>query len=72
MPKAPCKVCIQIFMDKKHNKIYENLIPTKLTNIQYSILYATINTPYNWPAPLAAFCLNIGYVSSYKLIRIRN
>ena len=30
--------------------------------------YMTINTPYNWPAFLAALCLSIGY----KLIRMRN
>ena len=59
-------------MNKKPNKIYENLISMKLTNIQYSINSYTINTPYNWPAFLAASCLNIGYTSSYELIKIRN
>ena len=34
--------------------------------------YTTINTPYNWPAFLAASCLNIGYFSSHELTRIRN
>ena len=34
--------------------------------------YTTINTPYNWPAFLAASCLNIGYLSLHELIRIRN
>ena len=34
--------------------------------------YTTINTPYNWPASLTASCLNIGYLSLHKLIRIRN
>ena len=32
----------------------------------------TINTHYNWPAFLVASCLNIGYLSSHELIRIRN
>ena len=36
------------------------------------IIYTTINTPYNWPAFLAASCLNIGYLSLYELFRIRN
>ena len=33
--------------------------------MQYSInnyFQPTINTPYNWPAFLVAFCLNSGYV----------
>ena len=34
--------------------------------------YTTINTPYNWPAFLAASYLNIGYLSLHELIRIRN
>ena len=52
-------------MDKKPNKAHKNLIPTKL--IQYSInSYTTISIPYNWPAFLAAYYLNIGYVSSYE------
>ena len=40
----------------------------------YLTLTTTINTPYNWPALsfLAASCLNIGYLSLHKLIRIRN
>ena len=55
---------IYIFMDKK---------PNEILNQQYSInSYTTINIPYNWPAFLAASCLNIGYTSSYELIRIRN
>ena len=33
--------------------------------------YTTINTPYNWPAFLAALCLNIGYLL-HELIRIRS
>ena len=61
-------------MDKKPKEIHENLIPVKLTNIYTTVLtsYTAINTPYNWPAFIAPSCLNIGYVSSYKLIRIRN
>ena len=56
----------------KPNKIHENLIPARLTATQQSInSYTTINTPYYWPAFLAASCLNIGYMSIYKLIRIR-
>ena len=58
-------------MDKKPDEIHRNLIPSKLTNVQYSInSYTAINTPYDWPAFLAASCLNIGYVSLYELIRI--
>ena len=54
-------------------EIYKKLIPTTLTNIYYSInSYTTIYAPYNWPAFLAISCLNIGYVSSYGLIRIHN
>ena len=33
--------------------------------------YTTINIPYNWPAFLAASCLNIECMFSYELIRIR-
>ena len=40
--------------------------------INYSNSYTTINTPYNWPAFLAASCLNIGYLSLPELIRIHN
>ena len=29
-------------------------------------------TPYNWPASIAASCLNIEYLSIHELIRIRN
>ena len=58
---------------RKPNKIHQNLIPTKLTNIRHSInFYTTINGSYNWSAFLAASCLNIGYMSSYELIRICN
>ena len=60
-------------MDKKPSEIHENLIPMKINNHtiqQYS--YTTNNTPYNWPASLAASCLNIGFTSSYALIRICN
>ena len=42
----------------------------QITVLFYS--YTTINTPYNWPALLAASCLNIGYFSSHKLTTIRN
>ena len=62
-------------MDKKPNEIHENLIPQKLITVcvLYGInSYTTINTPYNWPAFLAASCLNSGYTSSNALIRIRN
>ena len=58
-------------MNKKPNEIHVNLMPAKINNytVQY-YSYTTINTPYNWPAFLAASCLNIGYISSYELIRI--
>ena len=58
----------------KPNKTNENLIPMKINNhILHSInSYTTINTPYNWPAILAASCWNIGYMYSYELIGIRN
>ena len=47
-----------------------NIIPTKLTNIQYSInSYTIINTPYNWSAFLAAYCFNSGHMSLYELIK---
>ena len=51
-------------MDKKPKEISVKLIPTKIIiTIQYSInSYTTINTPHNWPAFLAASCLNIGYM----------
>ena len=58
------------FMDKKPNEIHKNLMPMKFTVVINS--YTTINTPYNWSAFLTAFCLNLGYVSLYELIRIRN
>ena len=55
-------------MDKKPNEIHENLIPTKLTNIQYSInSYTTINTPYNWPAFLSSFLFKYRVPYSAKL-----
>ena len=55
-------------MDKKPQKFDSH---RKLTTIPYSInSCTTINTTYNWPAFLAASCLNIGYMSSYALIRI--
>ena len=58
-------------INKKPNEIHENLIPTKFT-VQYIYSYTTtINTPYNWPAFLTASCLDIGYVYSCELIRIR-
>ena len=63
-----------IIMDKKPNKIYENLIPMKINYfIQYKPVYIhATNTyiPYNWPALLAASWLNRGCASSYILIRI--
>ena len=40
-------------MDKKLNKIYENLIPQISTIIPYtanSITIRNTNIPYNWPA----------------------
>ena len=37
----------------------------------HTVHYKIINIPYNLPAFLAASCLNIGYMSSYALIRIR-
>ena len=56
-------------MDKKPNAIHENLIPTKYSSYVYSVnSYTTINTPYNWPALLAASCLNIGYMSAYEYV----
>ena len=56
-------------MDKKPNEIHEKLIPTKLTNMQYSTnSYTTITTPYNWPAFLAASCLNIEYMSTKSYV----
>ena len=60
-------------MDKKPNKIHENLIPQKLHNNHtlYSInSYKTVsrNIPYNYPVLLAALCFNSGYMSSYALI----
>ena len=61
-------------MDKKPNETHENLIPTKLLTIPYSInSYPIINTNilYNWPALLAASCLNSRYTFSCMLIRIR-
>ena len=51
----------------------KSFIPTKLTTIPYYMnSFTTTNTPYNWPAFLAASCLNIGYMSSFALIRIHN
>ena len=41
-------------------------------HVYYYYYYTTINTPYNSPAFLAASCLNIGYLSLFKLITIRN
>ena len=60
-------------MDKKPNKIHENLIFTKLYNhiVQCRLIYITMkntNIPYNWPASSQ---LNNGYMSSYALIGIR-
>ena len=60
-------------MDKP-NEIHENLIPTKLTTILYSInFYTTVintNIPYNVPSFLTASCFNTSsrYTSSYELI----
>ena len=60
-------------MDKKPNENPHKFGPQrKLRIMQYSInSYAPINIPYNWPAFLAASCLNSGYMSLYALIRIR-
>ena len=60
------------FMDKKPNEIHKNLIPKKFTVATVINSYTIINRPYNWPPFLIASCLNIGDVSSYELIRIRN
>ena len=51
--------------------------PQKYSSYLYSVnsyttINKTINTLYNWPAFLAASWLNIRYVSSYELIKIRN
>ena len=53
-------------MDKKPNEIqvakfdpHKDLQPCSSYSIKS---YTTINSPYNWPAFLAASCLNIGYV----------
>ena len=58
-------------MDKKLKEIHVNLIPMKIKNhaVQY-YSYTIINTPYEWPAFLAASCVNSRYMSSYALIRI--
>ena len=54
-------------MDKKRNKIHENLMLTKINNHMH-ILYNInsynkykYNIPYNWPAFLAASYWNSGY-----------
>ena len=51
----------KIIMDKKPNEIHKNLIPTKLSTIQYS------TNCYNWPVFLT---VNTGYTSSYAFIGI--
>ena len=54
------------------NFYHENFhLNTKQIMVSFNS-YTTINTPYNWPAFLAASCLNIGYFSSHELTRIRN
>ena len=63
-------------MDKKPNEIHENYDLHKINKhaLKYATInsYTTINTAYNWPVFLVTSCLNIGYVSLYELIRIRN
>ena len=60
-------------MDKKPNKIRINLTPTKIKNHAVATVTLTQKLTHliaNWPAFLAASCLNSGYMSSYALIRI--
>ena len=65
-----CKLSSWIRNLTKSTKIWS---PQKYSSYVYNFnSYTIINTPYNWPVHLAASCLNIGYVSSYELIRIHN
>ena len=63
-------------MDKKHNEIHENLIPSKLIIIRYNTkAYNTKNTniPYKWLAfSVVKNMRNNGSTSLYALIRIRD
>ena len=55
-------------MDKKLNKIHENLIPTKLTTIPYSTNNYNIIKHKHL---ITGQPMNNGYTSSYALIRMR-
>ena len=61
-------------MDKKHNEICENLIPTKLQSsgtIQNLTTPQNTNILYNWLACSAVKNVrNNGYTSLYVLIRM--
>ena len=61
---------IKFPMDKKHNEIHKNLIPTKI-NKHTVYTQQVINLIAGQPSYLPSWIVNSGYMSSYEIIRIR-